>query len=247
VRVREGSAAFIAGDDSPFQRYKRDRFLERFLRPVGWVGKRALEIGCGPGGNLLEIARQSPSLTVGVDVAPGMIELARVNTANAPRIEVYRIDGYSLPFESQSFDVAFTATVLQHNDDATVGSLLAEMCRVARERVILIEDMAGRRWDISPSYHIRQPREYIEVCSRAGFALERTERLNLFLSECVYYILNSRLTPLPVRNTRAEGDKVGSWPRHFEALALRVTAAVDARVPARIGLTKCTFRRSYSQ
>lgn len=47
IKTREG-VNVIAGDDEPYYRYKRKRFL-KLLNSVDFAGKSVLEIGSGPG------------------------------------------------------------------------------------------------------------------------------------------------------------------------------------------------------
>ena len=49
----------IAGDDEPYYRYKRNRFLE-ILSTIDFNNKNVLEVGCGPGGNLIEVLKKNP-------------------------------------------------------------------------------------------------------------------------------------------------------------------------------------------
>ena len=78
IKERQG-ADVIAGDDEPYYRYKRERFLQ-MLSSVEFNGHSVLEIGHGPGGNLRYIAdRFSPSKLMGVDISSDMVELARAN------------------------------------------------------------------------------------------------------------------------------------------------------------------------
>ncbi len=44
----------VAGDSEPFYEYKREKFLKMLLTN-NFKDKRVLEVGCGPGGNLLEV------------------------------------------------------------------------------------------------------------------------------------------------------------------------------------------------
>jgi hypothetical protein len=50
IEQRKG-VKIIAGDDEPFYRYKRKRFL-KLLELININGKSGLEIGSCPGGNL---------------------------------------------------------------------------------------------------------------------------------------------------------------------------------------------------
>ena len=65
----------------------------------------------------------------GVDIAPGVVERA---AENFPRGKFQLYDGKSIPFDQQSFDVAFTVCVLHHVPPAQWPSLVAEMARVLK-------------------------------------------------------------------------------------------------------------------
>src|SRR5688572_26110273 len=127
----------IAGDDEPYYHYKRERFLE-LLHEVDFKGKSVLEIGCGPGGNLVEIKKRNPARLAGVDISAQMIELARKKLPS--EVEIIKINGTELPFENKAFDIVFTATVLQHNTDvAMLRKIMDELCRVSAKHVYLFE------------------------------------------------------------------------------------------------------------
>src|SRR5215510_80959 len=109
---------YVAGDDDPYYRYKRAKFLRCFFATLDVVGRRVLELGCGPGGNLLELARLRPASIVGVDISTARLDLARQTIADIPvPVELHKTDGQTLALPSHSVDLAFTATVLQHNVD----------------------------------------------------------------------------------------------------------------------------------
>ena len=138
IKARKGKN-IIAGDDEPFYRYKRKKFLS-MLNTVEFKGKKVLELGCGPGGNLQEVWRKSPDRLTGADISADMLELSREKLPN--EIELIKIDGTSLPFKDKQFDYAFTATVLQHNtDEEMLKKIMAELCRVSGNKVFLFENI----------------------------------------------------------------------------------------------------------
>jgi ubiquinone/menaquinone biosynthesis C-methylase UbiE len=124
----------LAGDDTPFHRYKREKFLRRFLDSMPVEGRSVLEVGCGPGGNLAELMKRRPRRLVGCDIAPNMVKLAQ-----RTGVEVVVVDGSGQPFGDREFDLVFTATVLQHN--AIVDKLLADICRASGDALQLIKDV----------------------------------------------------------------------------------------------------------
>src|SRR4029077_14510704 len=135
----------VAGDDTPFYRYKRARFLAEFLDSMPVHAQRVLEVGCGPGGNLRRIAQAQPRKVAGCDVAPAMVDLARRAMRDLPEVEVVEVNGRTLPFVDRIFDFVFTVTVLQHNSDSMLAEVRQEICGVAATRVYLFEDTGARK------------------------------------------------------------------------------------------------------
>lgn len=89
----------------------------------------------------------------GVDVSEGMLSAAR---ANFPEARFDRLEpDLALPYEDESFDLAFTVTVMHHNPTPAKKALLSEMWRVARPggRMIFLEDfVAAKRSEDSTVY-----------------------------------------------------------------------------------------------
>ncbi len=111
------------------------RLRRRFLRFVGIArGERVLEVGCGTGVVLRDVAAivGARGAVVGVDPSRHMITAAR-RLCRAPEhraISVRVADGLRLPFAANRFDVALAVTVVLHVADA--GALVREMARVTR-------------------------------------------------------------------------------------------------------------------
>ena len=93
-------------------------------------GMRVLDLACGPGTLTRRFALQvSPGgEVVGVDLAPGMIELARAAATPNSRFEVMDIE--ELSFEDESFDAAACGHGLQFAPQLAVA--LSEARRVLR-------------------------------------------------------------------------------------------------------------------
>ena len=108
--------------------------LEATLEPVA---ARVVELaGAGQGMELLDVATGTGLVArkaaakgascVGIDIAPGMVEIAR---ALSPRTIEFRVaDAAALPFERGSFDAVTCAFGLSHMPD--VPAVLAEVQRV---------------------------------------------------------------------------------------------------------------------
>src|ERR1700728_2483987 len=87
-------------------------------------GRDVLECGCGTGLLLERIARFARTAK-GIDLSPGMLELAR-----GRGLDVREGSVTQLPFDDASFDVTCSFKVLAHVPE--IGKALAEMARVTR-------------------------------------------------------------------------------------------------------------------
>ncbi len=87
-------------------------------------GGRVLEVGCGTGLVLQRIASFAGA-AVGVDLSPGMLEVAK-----GRGLDVYEASATKLPFEDASFDLTCSFKVLAHVPD--IEGALREMARVTR-------------------------------------------------------------------------------------------------------------------
>jgi ubiquinone/menaquinone biosynthesis C-methylase UbiE len=76
-QIQKRGENYIAGDDHPYYRYKRLKFLRRFLDSIDFGGKVVMELGCGPGGNLRHImTHHAPTQLIGVDISQTMLDVA---------------------------------------------------------------------------------------------------------------------------------------------------------------------------
>ena len=211
----------IAGDDEPYYRYKRERFLQ-MLSSVEFNGHSVLEIGHGPGGNLRYIAdRFSPSKLMGVDISSDMVELARANLPG--EVEVQKIDGTQLPFADNSVDIVFTATVLQHNtDEVMLKALIKEICRVAKKKVYIFEriddPIAGDELCLG-----RPVAYYTRLFETGGFSLHDVEYVNIHASYLVSGVIRKGLNP----KSREEGEPLNDLSLTLQNVLLPITKKVD--------------------
>src|SRR5690625_6321974 len=104
IKEREDGHNIIAGDDEPYYRYKRERFLN-LLDSIDVAGKSVLEIGSGPGGNLLELFRKKPSKLAGVDISDEMVELAKNKIPEV--VSIQNINVYELLINNDNIVVLF--------------------------------------------------------------------------------------------------------------------------------------------
>jgi ubiquinone/menaquinone biosynthesis C-methylase UbiE len=109
------------------------------------AGQVALDVGCGPGTDLLSLAAAvgAEGSVVGVDADPVMVREARRRTAGAPRVAVRRGDAHALALPAASVDRARVDRVLQHLRDPAAA--LVELRRVLRPGGLL--GLAEPDWD----------------------------------------------------------------------------------------------------
>lgn len=128
----------------------QEEVVAGFLAPLS--GRSVLDVGTGTGRAAIALAGRGAVVT-GVDASAEMLAVAkqRAEAARAP-VTFERGDAHGLPYKDRSFDVVVCLRVLMHTPDWR-GSL-AELCRVARERVVIDYPalvsaaalQAGARW-----------------------------------------------------------------------------------------------------
>ena len=103
-----------------------------------------LDIGCGNGVYSYYFAQLCGRVT-GIDTSQNM-------PAYNPCANVVQGDASALPFQSNSFDVAFEGNLLHHVNDR--AKVVEEMARVSRRWVILIEPSRYNPLMLASSYTI---------------------------------------------------------------------------------------------
>jgi demethylmenaquinone methyltransferase/2-methoxy-6-polyprenyl-1,4-benzoquinol methylase len=100
-------------------------------------GESVLEIGFGTGHALARLAEavSGSGSVVGIDLSPGMVEIARERLANvgvAGRVELVCAAVPPISFPDASFDAAFLSFTLESFADAAIARVLSELRRVLR-------------------------------------------------------------------------------------------------------------------
>lgn len=107
-------------------------------------GQRVLDVGCGPGGDLLDLAaRVAPGgVAVGVDASATMVAEARRRAVAAGldgAVQAEQADAAALPFADGSFQAARSERVVQHLPNPQ--AVLQEMVRVtAPGGMVMVSD-----------------------------------------------------------------------------------------------------------
>lgn len=226
----------IAGDDEPYYRYKRSEFLN-LLRAADFKNKTVLELGCGPGGNLLEVLALHPRKLTAVDISAEMIRLARQKVP--AEVEIIKINGTSLPFSDRHFDLVFTATVLQHNtDENMLHKILAELSRVCSHQLILFERIEPKI--LGDNLCIGRPIQYYSsLLAQHGFQLIEKKFVRVRAS----YYVSGAIRKLFNPSSRREGEPLNKLSVILQKIALFFTRPLDKIVPATRDVARMTYER----
>jgi 2-polyprenyl-6-hydroxyphenyl methylase / 3-demethylubiquinone-9 3-methyltransferase len=94
------------------------------------AGQRLLDVGCG-GGLLAEALARAGASVTGIDLAPGMIEVARLHAAESALAIDYRlVEAEALRASGASFDVVTCLEMLEHvPEPAAMVACLAALVR----------------------------------------------------------------------------------------------------------------------
>lgn len=238
----------VAGDDDPYYRYKRQKFLSKFLDFIDFQSsKLILELGCGPGGNLKYIVeQQKPKEFFGVDISQTMIDLANQNLSQyKDNVKLYKIDGKTLPFEDQSIDLSFTVTVLQHNTDAEMFSnLVRELCRVTKAEIVIMEDIgdSNQLCKKGESFIARQVDVYRNIFEEYDFKLVDISFLNTKISK-FWRRLVYKIYCTFVNRQHKEGEPVSTFFKLLIGTPMFLTRYLDDLYTEERDLTKMCFQR----
>ena len=123
-----GSPGFFQQLDD--YRYEKLNYLPRLVDFPSYRGKTLLEIGCGAGIDLVRFARAGVNVT-GIDISTTAIDLAQKNMVqNGLAADLQVMNGESMQFPDNSFDVAYAHGVLQYTADPE--KMIAEIHRVLK-------------------------------------------------------------------------------------------------------------------
>lgn len=128
-------ATYPAGTSGFFRqldayRYDKLNYLPRLVNFDGYEGKNLLEIGCGAGIDLVRFARGGAKVT-GIDLSSTAIDLARKNfEQNEQSADLRVMNGESMQFADNLFDVVYAHGVLQYTANPT--KMINEIYRVLK-------------------------------------------------------------------------------------------------------------------
>ncbi len=114
----------------------RERVFKRWLIDAASIesGESVLDVGCGTGTLLQEIARREPSARVtGIDADPAILEIASRKLANVgAACELVRGNATEMPFADDTFDHVVSTLFFHHLRPADKRITIEEIMRVLR-------------------------------------------------------------------------------------------------------------------
>lgn len=163
-------------------------------------GEKVLDVGCGPGFLLAEMAEEVGVLgkVVGVDISADMLALAHARCASTATIEIKEANALALPFEEKFFDAVISTQVYEYVRD--MRGALAEAARVLRgggRLLILATDWQSSVWSNSDEARMarvleawrehgadsRLPRSLPKRLQECGFTLDGVEVIPIINTE----------------------------------------------------------------
>jgi len=114
------------------------------LQPQEHNNWHVVEIGCGPGRMLAEMASLFEEV-IGVDFSPDMVRHTRNRLKHLQNVKVLLNDGKTIPLNKASVDLVYSVLALQHMNQDAVESYFSEAYRVLRPSGIF---RFQTRWDI---------------------------------------------------------------------------------------------------
>ena len=118
--------------------------ITRAVRAAGDRPLRVLDVACGTGRTLHQLAVAHPALRLyGVDLSPAYVRVARRRLADLPDVAVAVENAEALPFADAAFDAVTSVYLFHELPRNTRRAVAREMLRVVRPGgVVVIEDSA---------------------------------------------------------------------------------------------------------
>ena len=224
----------VAGDDEPYYDYKRREFLSLFRKQT-FSGKEVLELGPGPGGNLLELEKLGAAAIAGVDISQTMIDIARQRLKSSTTL--YKTDGKRIPLDDNSYDVVYSVTVLQHiTDEEMLKSITREMARVSRNEILVFERIESTIK--GHDSNLGRPISYYQSLF-SEFTLEKHRTLQIGVSRRMSAATRRWLNS----NSRKEGEPISAFALRTQQALLPITKILDKVFPTSTDLTLLHFKK----
>ncbi len=163
-----------------------DSYLKRFCNILDETNSSILDIACGPGNLAAFISHEYPQFKVtGIDLAPAMIEQARIRV---PSAKFLIEDCRKMESLKQVFDGALFSFGLCYLNDRDMNLFFSSLDKVLKPSApFYLSTMTGSRsqsgLDISSSgdqvyIEYRSSEEVLEIVKKAGFKILFSQRIS---------------------------------------------------------------------
>lgn len=165
-RICYGGYNYIPGRWAPVAKAMADHYQLK-------AGDRVLDVGCGKGFQLYELALAVPGLEIyGIDIS----EYAVVNAHEGVKDRLQVGNASSLPFDDRFFDYVFSINTLHNLFNYELDAALREIVRVSgKHSYICVESYRNEiekanllYWQVTCEAFFR-PEEWEWIYSRAGY------------------------------------------------------------------------------
>ncbi len=165
------------------------------------TGERVLDIGCGPGLLVMEMAQEvgSQGHVAGIDVSAEMLALAQARCAGQAGVTIGEASATMLPFADSNFDAIAVTQVYEFVDDVTRA--FAELKRVLKPggRALIVDtdwdSVIWRNADrkrmrrVIDAWHLHCPHPHLveklpELIAQAGLKLQRATAIPIVNARC---------------------------------------------------------------
>ena len=152
----------------------RADFLRRLFPAV--AGLKVLDAGSGPAHDSLVFSLRGAEVTA-LDISKAALETADQIYADLDLpLTAVRADARDMPFDDNSFDLAFNAGVLEHFTDDQLEKVIDQMIRVVRPGGVVLA-FCPNRYNVLYQRHLRKLDKHSYEFERAFTAWELRQRL----------------------------------------------------------------------
>jgi ubiquinone/menaquinone biosynthesis C-methylase UbiE len=169
-----------------------EQFLENICIHKDFIGEilnsrpeRIIEVGCGSASLSIFLSHFKCSVTA-VDNIDEILDNAKISSDSFNgKVLFKKADAFNLPFENNSFDIAFSQGVIEHFSNVDIFKFLKEQLRVAEKVIFSVPSrfynhldfgnerlLTKKQWErILSNFKIELSRYYYRIPTKRNFML----------------------------------------------------------------------------
>lgn len=139
----------------------QQQVLQQLLSQVSGISGHWLDIGCGTGAALPELARLGAERITGIDIASGMLEQARVQATGVAGLQLLESDADDIALPDACADGILSSLMLQWSEDT--GATLAEWLRLLKPggQLLVATLLPGTHHEIKQAWQAIDQRPHV--------------------------------------------------------------------------------------